>query len=285
MDINSSTKLYGIFGHPIKHSFSPSMHNAAFQKLGLNCVYLAFDILPENLKTATGSIRQLNIQGINVTIPHKQEIMNYLDEISDEAKYTGAVNTIKNNDGKLFGHNTDVGGFLKDLEMELGITKFSGISACLIGAGGAARAVMSGLCMNGAKKITIINRTKSKASELADYFTKRFSDIEINSADLNNNSEIKKCLLGSDLLINSSSAGMTGHDPLNIPLNLMPKNSCVYDLVYNPKETQLVKQAKSLGHKASSGLGMLLYQGAESFELWTGKKAPIEVMKAALENN
>jgi len=111
MDINSSTKLYGIFGHPIGHSFSPPMHNAAFQMLNLNCVYLAFDILPENLSAAVNSIRQLNIQGINVTLPHKQDIMNCLDEISDEAKYTGAVNTVKNNDGKLFGHNTDVGGF------------------------------------------------------------------------------------------------------------------------------------------------------------------------------
>ncbi len=285
MDINSSTKLYGIFGHPIGHSFSPPMHNAAFQKLNLNCVYLAFDILPQNLSAAVNSIRQLNIQGINVTIPHKQEIINCLDEISDEAKYTGAVNTVKNNDGKLFGHNTDVGGFLKDLEVEFGIREFSEISACLIGAGGAARAVLSGLCMKGIKKVVIANRTKSKASELANYFLKRFSGIEINSADLKDHSEIKKCLENSNLLINSSSPGMTGHDPLNIPLDSLPKNSYVYDLVYNPKETELVKQAKSLGHRSASGLGMLLYQGAESFEYWTNKKAPIDVMKKALGNN
>jgi shikimate dehydrogenase len=260
------------------------MHNAAFQKLGLNCVYLAFDILPENLKSAVNSIRQLNIQGINVTIPHKQDIMNYLDEISREAKYTGAVNTVKNKDGKLFGHNTDVGGFLKDLETQLGIREFSNVTACIIGAGGAARAVLSGLCMNGTNKIIIINRTKSKALQLADYFLKRFSDIEISSVDLKDSSEIKKCLEGSNILINCSSAGMTGHDSLNIPLDSLPKNSCVYDLVYNPKETELVKWAKSLGHRSASGLGMLLYQGAESFELWTGKKAPIDVMKKALDN-
>jgi len=285
MDINSLTELYGIFGHPVKHSFSPLMHNAAFQKLNLNCVYMAFDILPENLSAAVTSIRQLNIKGINVTIPHKQDIMNCLDEISDEAKYTGAVNTVKNKDGKLFGHNTDVGGFLKDIEIELGIRNYNDLSACLIGAGGAARAVLSGLCMSGTKKIFIINRTISKASELANYFSKRFNNIEFKTVGLKDNSEIKKCLENSNLLINSSSAGMKGHDPLNVPVGSLPKSSYVYDLVYNPKETELVKQAKSLGHRSASGLGMLLYQGAESFEYWTNKKAPIDVMKKALKNN
>ncbi|NIT13916.1 MAG: NAD(P)-binding domain-containing protein, partial [Candidatus Dadabacteria bacterium] len=184
MDINSSTKLYGIFGHPVKHSFSPPMHNAAFQALGLNCVYLAFDIVPENLGAAVESIRHLNIQGVNITIPHKQDIMNFLDEISKEAEHTGAVNTVHNKQGMLFGHNTDVGGFLKDLEVELGITEFKSISACVIGAGGAARAVLSGLCMKGTKKIVIANRTESKAEELAKYFSMQFSDTEIISADL-----------------------------------------------------------------------------------------------------
>ena len=282
MDINSSTKLYGIFGHPVKHSFSPPMHNAAFQELGLNCVYLAFDILPENLGAAVESLRQLNVHGINVTIPHKQEIMNYLDEISDEATYTGAVNTVHNRDGSLFGHNTDVGGFLKDLEVELKIKEFRNISACLIGAGGAARAVLSGLCMKGVKNIVIANRTKSKAEKLAEYFSTRFSDTEISAVDLADEDEIRTCLADSNLLVNSSSAGMTGHEPLNIPLDSLQKNSSVYDLVYNPKETELVKQARSLGHNACSGLGMLLYQGAGSFELWTGENAPIDVMKQAL---
>lgn len=284
MDINSSTKLYGIFGHPVKHSFSPPMHNAAFGKLGLNCVYLAFDILPENLSDAVESIRQLNIQGVNVTIPHKQEIMNYLDEISDEATYTGAVNTVRNIDGKLYGHNTDVGGFLDDLEYELGLYDFYGTSACLIGAGGAARAVLFALCMKGTKKIVIANRTKRKAEELAQYFSSRFSDTKISSVDLGDKDELRECFADSDLLVNSSSAGMTGHDPLNIPLDSMPENSCIYDLVYNPKETELVKHAKSLGHKSATGLGMLLYQGAGSFKLWTGKEAPIDVMRQALEN-
>ena len=284
MDINSSTKLYGIFGHPVKHSFSPPMHNAAFQKLGLNCVYLAFDILPENLGTAVESLRHLNVKGINVTIPHKQEIMNFLDEISDEATYTGAVNTVINTDGKLSGHNTDVGGFLKDLDVELGVKEFSNISACLIGAGGAARAVLSGLCMKGIKKIVIANRTRSKAEELAEYFSTRFSKTDISAINLGDENNLISCLSKSELLVNSSSAGMTGHEPLNIPVDSLKENSSVYDLVYNPKDTELVKQARSLGHNACSGLGMLLYQGAGSFELWTGENAPIDVMKQALEN-
>lgn len=284
MKINSSTKLYGIFGHPISHSFSPVMHNAAFAELGLNCVYVAFDILPENLSKAVDSIRELSIQGINVTIPHKQDIMNFMDEISDAAQYTGAVNTVKNTDGKLLGHNTDVGGFLKDLEVELGITAFGDISACLIGAGGAARAVLSGLCMKGIKRIVIANRTKAKASELASYFSDRFSETEFDVVGLDEEAELASILSESSLLINSSSAGMTGHDPLNINLDSMPAGSYVYDLVYNPTETELVRQAISLGYNACTGLGMLLYQGAESFELWTGQKAPIGVMKQALQN-
>jgi len=285
MIIDSSTDLYGIFGHPIKHSYSPAMHNAAFNKLNLNCVYLAFDIPPENLEFAVESIKQLSVKGINVTIPHKQQIMNYLDEISDEARYTGAVNTIKNTQGRLYGHNTDVGGFLKALEIELGVSEFTEMSAVLIGAGGAARAVLSALCIKGIRSINIFNRTVEKASNLSEYFSSKFDNVSIDYYDLNDNSMLEKSLGSSQIVINSSSAGMAGHDALNIPLDKLEQSSYVYDLVYNPRNTELVKKALSLGHRAASGLGMLLYQGAESFQIWTGQNAPVEVMQDAMGNN
>jgi len=261
------------------------MHNAAFRKLGINSVYLAFDILPENLEHAVGSIRHLGIKGINITIPHKQDIMKYLDEISPEAKHTGSINTVKNTEGYLYGHNTDVGGFLKALEVDLGLKNITGSSVLLIGAGGAARAVLSALCIRGVKSIMIFNRSVNKASAVSEYFSARFKNVSIEFYQLSNSEKLKKCLGRSDLLINSSSAGMIGHESLDLPLQYLKENSYVYDLVYNPRETELVKSAGSCGHNASSGLGMLLYQGVESFEVWTGKKAPVDLMMKALIKN
>jgi shikimate dehydrogenase len=285
MRVDSSTELYGIFGHPVKHSFSPAMHNAAFNKLDINSVYLAFDIFPDNLELAVNSIKQLNIKGINVTIPHKQEIIKYLDEISEEAKYTGAVNTVKNTNGYLYGHNTDVGGFLKALEVDLDLIGFTDKSAVLIGAGGAARAVLSALCMKNIKSINIFNRSVDKASSLSEYFKRQFSNVNIEHYKLSDNGKLNESLSKSDLIINSTSGGMHGHESLDLSLQNLKHNSYVYDLVYNPRETDLVKHARTLGHKASAGLSMLLYQGAESFEVWTGLQAPIMEMKNAIESD
>ena len=282
MKIDSSTDLYGIFGHPVTHSFSPSMHNAAFRELGINSAYLAFDILPETLEKAVDSIRYLGLKGINVTIPHKQNIMEYLDEISAEARHTGAVNTVKNTKGFLYGHNTDVGGVLKALEVDLNLNDFTGRSVLLFGAGGAARAVLSALCIRGVKSITIFNRSVDKAAAVSEYFSAQFKNVCIEFNKLSETGKLTECLGQSDILINSSSAGMVGHDSLDIPLQYLKENSYVYDLVYNPRETELVKSARSLGHKACTGLSMLLYQGVESFEIWTGKKAPVDSMMKAL---
>lgn len=282
MMINSSTELYGIFGHPVKHSFSPAMHNAAFKELGINSVYLAFDILPEILEYAVGSIRHLGIKGINVTIPHKQNIMKYLDEISPEARHAGAVNTVKNTGGYLYGHNTDVGGFLKALEADLKLKDFTGRSVLLIGAGGAARAVLSALCISGAKSITIFNRSVDKAAAVSQYFCEQFKNICIEYYKLGDSDKLTECLGKSDILINSSSAGMLGYESIDIPIQYLKKNSRVYDLIYNPRETELVKSARLFRHEASNGLSMLLYQGVESFEIWTGEKAPVDSMLKAL---
>ncbi len=282
MEVKATTKIYGIFGHPVSHSLSPVMHNSAFAVLGLDCVYLAFDIRPEKIGHAADAVRTLGIMGINITIPHKESIIPHLDEISPDAKLTGAVNTVKNEDGKLSGYNTDVGGFLRAVEEDLG-SKPEGANVFLLGAGGAARAVMSAFCMNGAGSIYIANRTYEKALKLGSEFGKQFKNIKIEPIALDDKELIKARLSETDILVNSTSAGMEGSEMMEVPLEPLKESAAVYDLVYSPRETSLVKKARELGHSASGGLSMLLYQGALSFEIWTGRDAPVKVMRKAIE--
>ena len=281
MGVKATTDIYGIFGHPVKHSLSPDMHNSAFNTLGLNSVYVAFDIDPESIEEATRAIRVMGIRGINITIPHKQTIIPYLDEVSPDAKLTGAVNTVKNENGKLLGYNTDVGGFLRAIREDLDFSP-EGNTLFLIGAGGAARAVLSAFCMNGGAVVYITDIIKDKALELANQFKANFQNITIETVELDNQNLIEQKLNEADILVNASPAGMDGVGSLDIPLTSLNKNAVVYDLVYKPPDTNLLKEAKHLGHKASGGLSMLLYQGAESFEIWTGENAPVEIMKKAL---
>jgi shikimate dehydrogenase len=282
MGVKATTGIYGIFGHPVKHSLSPDMHNSAFNTLGLNSVYVAFDIDPESIEEAARAIRVMGIRGINITIPHKQTIIPYLDEVSPDAKLTGAVNTVKNENGKLLGYNTDVGGFLRAIREDLDFSP-EGNTLFLIGAGGAARAVLSAFCMNGGAVVYITDIIKDKALELANQFKANFQNITIETVELDNQNLIEQKFNEADILVNASPAGMDGVGSLDIPLTSLNKNAVVYDLVYKPPDTKLLKEAKQLGHKASGGLSMLLYQGAESFEIWTGKNAPVEIMKKALE--
>ena len=281
MQVKATTKIYGIFGHPVSHSLSPLMHNSAFAALGLDCVYTAFDVHPDDIGKAADAIRALGISGVNVTIPHKQAIIPHLDEVSPDAKHTGAVNTVKNEGGRLTGYNTDVGGFMRDAREELGISP-EGASVLLLGAGGAARAVISAFGMNGAKRIAIANRTPGKAEKLAEEFGRFFPDTTIYPVDSGDPGAMTKELGLTDLLVNSTSGGMEGASGLEINIGALRDGAAVYDLVYKPRETKLVKEAKALGHKAVGGLGMLLYQGALSFEIWTGENAPVDVMRKAI---
>lgn len=281
MNIKASTKIYGIIGHPVEHSLSPSMHNNAFEKVGLDCVYLAFDITPGNLGDAVRGIKSLGIKGINVTIPHKQAIVNLVDEIDDDAMLVGAVNTVNNEKGKLVGYNTDVGGFLRAVKDDFDFIP-TGKKIFLVGAGGAARAVIVGLCNNKASEIVIVNRTLSKAEDLAGEFGHHYPSTKLRAVSLKDKDNVSKEIKKSELLVNTSSAGMKGDNPLNLPLGLLPKGACVYDLVYEPALTPLVKDARDLNLSSQSGISMLLYQGVDAFEIWTGKKAPVEVMKKSL---
>lgn len=280
-DVKSTTGIYGIFGHPVSHSLSPAMHNSAFEALGLDCVYVAFDVRPEKIGQAAEAIKTLGIRGVNVTIPHKETVMPYLDDIAPDAVHTGAVNTIKNEDGKLYGFNTDVEGFLRAVEEDLNF-KPEGADIFLLGAGGAARAVMSAFCMNAAKSVRIANRTLSKAENLAAQFRDHFGEIEIQALALDDAPAIESRLGEADIIVNSTSAGMSGAGTIELPLETLKENAVVYDLVYKPAETVLVKESRKRGHRASGGLSMLLYQGARSFEIWTGENAPVDAMKKAL---
>ena len=281
MGVKATTGIYGIFGHPVKHSLSPNMHNSAFNELGLDSVYVAFDIDPSNIEEATNSIRVMGIKGINITIPHKQTIIPHLDEVAPDAKLTGAVNTVKNEDGKLSGFNTDVGGFLRAIREDLGFTP-EGKTLFITGAGGAARAVLSAFCMNGGSVVYVSDIISEKAVELADQFKSNFADITFETISMEDKTLISEKFKQVDILVNASPAGMDDVASLDIPLSDLKNDAVVYDLVYKPANTKLLTDARELGHKASGGLSMLLYQGVESFEIWTGENAPVSIMRKAL---
>lgn len=276
--INGETRIFGIIGHPVKHTMSPAMQNAALAHLRINGVYVPFDVEPKDLAAALEGIRTMDICGVNVTIPHKEAVIKYLDRLSHEAALIGAVNTIVNKNGKLTGYNTDASGFITALKGDL---KFNprGKTIFILGAGGAAKAVGFGLAMIGAKRIILTDVIDDKALELA-------CEIELKTgceciALKPNSPGMREIILNAQLLVNATPCGMHESDPISINANFLHKGLCVFDLIYN-KETKLLKAARQKGIRASGGLNMLLYQGAKAFELWTGKKAPIGIMKKAL---
>lgn len=264
------TKIVGIFGYPIGHTLSPVMHNAAFRNLGLKYTYLPFEVHPDRLRKAADSIRSLNLTGVNITIPHKERIMRYINKIDPLAKQIGSVNTVVNKNGILYGYNTDVKGFLKDL-LDKG-KSIKGKTALLIGAGGAGRAIAAALAFANIKKIYIADLDEKRAKNLA-HKTK--------NAVFTPNKTWKKITNDIDILINATPVGMHKGDPSPVPLECLNKNLFVYDVVYN-RVTKLLELAKKAKAISCGGLGMLLYQGALAFELWTGKKAPVQVMRRAL---
>ena len=266
--INSSTKIVGIFGNPVSHSLSPVMHNRWFSKNKLNYVYLAFDILPKDLKDAVRSIRTLNIAGVNVTVPHKVEVMKYLDKIDEDAKKIGSVNTIVNKNGVLYGTNTDWQGFITDLKHKKVNLKNKNI--LVVGAGGAAKAILYGLNKLKVKKIFLTSRTLSSAENTAKKY-KNISCIDIKKipADF---------LKNIDCLINCSTCGMKKEDKFPFIIKEFNKNIVFYDIIYN-KNTPFKKFASKNKIKFFDGEGMLVCQGAVSFKSWTGI-FPVEKLKS-----
>lgn len=277
MVIKGSTKVVGLIGEPVEHSFSPPMHNEAFKTLGLDYVYVPFNVSPDNLKSAIEGANSLNIQGLNVTIPHKINVINYLNELDPIAELIGAVNTIdfKN----LKGYNTDGIGCIRAIEE---VTKIKDKNIVVAGAGGAARAIVFYLAKYGAEEVNILNRNLKKAENLANDLLASNLISNVNSSDI---SEISKFISDADILIDTTPIGMhpnVSDEPI-VKAADIHEELVVNDIVYNPNETVLLKEAIKANAKVVYGIKMLLYQGAESFKIWTGREAPIDVMEAKLK--
>jgi shikimate dehydrogenase len=274
MNIKGSTNIVGLIGHPVEHSFSPPMHNAAFKALNMDWAYVAFDVNPLNLNSAINGARSLGIKGFNVTIPHKIEVMKYLDEIDEVAGLIGAVNTIDFKNMK--GYNTDGIGAVKAIEEA---TSIKNRKVVVAGAGGASRAISFYIAKYGAESVTILNRNVEKAQSLAD----DISLIDEVKADSIKN--IKGHVDDADILIDTTPVGMHPNvsDDAIISAKDMHEDLVVFDAVYNPNETSLIKEAIKANAKPVYGIKMLLYQGAESFRIWTGQNPPVDVMEDALK--
>ena len=281
MRIDGNTRIVGLFGYPVKHTLSPVFQNAAFQAKKLNYVYLPFEVAPQELELALRSLSTLGIAGINVTIPHKESVIPYLSGLSTEAQIIGAVNTISVINGKLIGCNTDGYGFVTSLKKDLN-TELKGKKIMVLGAGGGARAVVLKALMEKAGKIYIGDVLEEKVVRLISDAKRIYPDSKVVPYYFKD-SEIRDFLEDAEILINATPVGMKKEDPLLVKPEWMRDSLLVYDLIYNPFETKLLKAAKKRGCRCSNGLGMLLHQGAKSFEIWTGVKAPVEVMKKALQ--
>lgn len=266
---DAHTKFLGLFGWPVEHSLSPRMHNMAFEEMGLNYCYLAIPVEPEALGDAVRGVRAMGIRGVNVTVPHKEKVMAFLDALDEEARFIGAVNTIVNTNGKLKGYNTDGRGFIKSLEEEN--IEIDGKNILIIGAGGASRAISYYLCQK-AKRLSIFDIDAGKLRALVQDLQK----INKNVSALN---EIKT-LEGVDILINATPLGLKEKDPFPVEISLLKPGMVAGDLIY--RETPFQRKAREKGLRTFNGLGMLLWQGVLASELWTGVRPPHETMRKAL---
>ncbi|MGA9173828.1 MAG: shikimate dehydrogenase [Thermoactinomyces sp.] len=273
----SQIKTLGLIGDPIAHSKSPEMMNAALTQLGLPYVYRAFRVAPSELEKAVNQLKAMDLAGFNVTIPHKVAIMDLLDELDRTATEIGAVNTVVRREGKWIGTNTDGPGYLRSLAEEWN-PRFSELPVVILGAGGAARAVGYALATAGVPKIIIANRTVQKAEALAGHLAQwtETDAILLSKAQ----AEVER----AKLVVNTTSVGMHPHtEETPIPIEWIKPGQIISDLVYHPKETLLLRNAKKKGARIHTGLGMLVHQAALAFELWLNKKAPLSLMKEVLE--
>jgi shikimate dehydrogenase len=268
-------KIYGILGDPVAHSLSPVMHNAAFEILGMDAVYLAFRVSKPDLEAAIKGAKSLGIAGLNVTIPLKEQALVFVDVADEMATRIGAINTIDFSSGTPVGYNTDGIGSLQVLQETVG--DLTAKNVLILGAGGAARAIAFYLDAKGAK-VTLANRTKARAAQLA---------AQLGNADaIGLDAELKKHIQALDILINATSIGMHPHEEATlVTADMMHPDLVVFDIVYNPLETRLLHEAKRAGvRKIVNGVKMLVYQGAASFTIWTGVEPPIDVMERAVLN-
>ncbi|MGO3115331.1 shikimate dehydrogenase [Enterococcus pseudoavium] len=284
-EISGKTRLAGLYALPARHSFSPLMHTTAFQATGVDAIYLSFDIQPERLGESIQAIRDLEMLGINLSMPHKMAAINYVDELSQAARLIGAINTIVNQKGKLIGHNTDGSGCMASLKQN-GI-EIIGKRMTILGAGGAATAIITQAAIDGVEAIDVFNikddfyrKIEPKLAEIA-----AETDCQIQLHDLADEAQLTASIAASSLLINATNIGMAP-DTEQMPLpntTLLRKDLPVFDVIYHPGETKLLKAAKEIGAITVNGLGMLLYQGAAAFKLWTGEEMPVALIQPLLE--
>jgi len=280
LNINGNTSVVGIFGDPVEHTLSPAIQNAAFDALGINSVYVPFFVRSRHkgdIKAAVEAIRAFNMAGVNITIPYKERVIDYLDDLDRLARFIGAVNTVVHKKGKLKGYNTDASGFIRSLKEETGFVP-SGKRVVILGAGGAARAILCAVMSAKPASIALANRTPKRAKALVEKFGGSVKGVELVASSM---AAVPEHMESADILINATSMGMSGSPALDLPVDRLPGHAVVSDIVYRPLETRLIKAAGKAGLKTHKGLGMLIHQGALAFELWTGKKAPVREMKKA----
>jgi shikimate dehydrogenase len=272
MDITGSTKITGLFGYPVEHTLSPVMHNAAFDHLGMNCRYLPFVVPPRLLGAAVGSITALNLVGVNVTVPHKESVIAFLDEVDEEAAFIGAVNTIVRRENILRGFNTDGRGFMRSLS-ENNI-RVEGTKILVVGAGGASRAISYYLSEQ-SRALFLYDL----AIEKRDALVSDLSRIRTNVSALGRLENLESF----EIIINATPLGLKRDDPLPLDASGLSTDQVVCDLIY--RQTRLLREASQKGCRTLDGLGMLLWQGVLAFELWTGVMPPVEIMQNALLQN
>lgn len=276
--IQGTTRLLGLLGYPVKHSKSPQMHNTAFEALELDYVYMAFGVKEGFMKDGLDALKTLNAVGANITMPLKTEILEYLDDISEDAMIIGSVNTIKIEDGKIKGYNTDGKGFVKALQ-ERGVD-FKGRKIVIAGAGGAARAVATQLAFDGAGEIVIVNRTLGKAREIIENISKYITSCKARALEMDRDILIDE-IHDAAVLVNCTSLGMetTIDQAIISSPEELHKDLFVADIIYDPEKTKLLKIAEEAGCNYMNGLGMILWQGAIAFKIWTGQEMPIDLIK------
>ncbi|EOT43461.1 shikimate dehydrogenase [Enterococcus dispar] len=288
MEVTGYTRLAGLIAKPARHSISPLMHNTAFKANNIDAVYLSFEVEKEQLPQFIKGISAFGMIGVNVSMPYKLAVIPYLDELSEAATLIGAVNTIvPQKDGRLVGHNTDGSGFMRSL-VDSNV-EIIGEEITVIGTGGAATAICVQAALDGVQKINVFNRQgefftqkQQKINEIA-----QKSQCTLSLTDLADGKALNKALGNSKLLVNATDVGMKPNEaqtPIQ-DFSAFHDDLAVYDVIYNPRETKLIQIAKEKGLKTVNGLGMLLYQGTYAFELWTGKKMPLEIVKPLVANS
>ena len=275
--VTGKTRLLGLIGNPVEHSISPRLHNSLSMLLGLDLMYVPFRVDKESLEVLVKALKAVDFVGFNVTIPYKRDIMKFIDDNTKEAILMGSVNTVKKIEGRLYGYNTDGEGFLRAFKEEAG-TGFKGKKVVMIGAGGVARPIAVKIAMDGAEKISIVNRTTERSVELAEVVNENVAEI-VQVYNLEDKT-LKMACEESDIIINTTSVGMIPDIDRSPIENIDYFNGqIVYDVVYNPIKTKFLADAESKGCKVINGLGMLFYQGINSYEIWTGVKLSEENLK------